>query len=207
VARVSGANGVTSERGVLEHVVVVGGTAENWASFGAAAWRERIDACRTTLGALGVRHVTIRPVSGSLAHDDRAALIAELLEATDGTELEGHGVVDHFGDEPMVLVSPDGEGRQRFAAAVAHLAETGTSPEAIDEPAVAGVLLAPGGVEPDLIVVLGPPNRLPVSLVWELAYAELVFLDVPWEVFDPTNLTLAVDEFRRRDRRFGGIDA
>ena len=39
-------------------------------------------------------------------------------------------------------------------------------------------LYGPADAEPDLILVLGPPNRLPPSLVWELAYGELVFLDV-----------------------------
>ena len=47
---------------------------------------------------------------------------------------------------------------------------------AVDEKAVAGVLYAPADVEPDLVLVLGPPTRLPPSLVWELAYGELVFV-------------------------------
>ena len=53
----------------------------------------------------------------------------------------------------------------------------------------------------------GPPNALPTSLVWELAYSEIVFLDIPWESVSSEHLQMAVDDFRRRNRRFGGIDA
>ena len=48
----------------------------------------------------------------------------------------------------------------------------------VDEKAVAGVLYEPADVEPDLVLVLGPPTRLPPSLVWELAYSELVFVPI-----------------------------
>ena len=51
------------------------------------------------------------------------------------------------------------------------------------------------------------PTRLPPSLVWELAYAELVFLDAPWSALDSEHLEMAVDDFRRRNRRFGGLDS
>ena len=48
----------------------------------------------------------------------------------------------------------------------------------VDEKAVAGALYEPADVEPDLVLILGPADRLPPSLVWELAYGELVFLPV-----------------------------
>ncbi|NDH48073.1 MAG: hypothetical protein EBX99_09590 [Acidimicrobiia bacterium] len=56
------------------------------------------------------------------------------------------------------------------------------------------------------MVVLGAPNRLPPSLVWELAYSELVFIPVHWSDLDATILSEAFDVFFGRERRFGGVD-
>jgi len=67
-------------------------------------------------------------------------------------------------------------------------------------------LLAPASTEPDLVVVLGPSDRLPSSLVWELAYSELVYLDVAWADLAPDHLVAAIDAYRHRHRRFGGLD-
>jgi hypothetical protein len=47
--------------------------------------------------------------------------------------------------------------------------------------------------------------RLSDFLLWECAYAELVFLKLMWPDFKPSDLEAAVSEFRRRERRFGGI--
>ena len=62
-------------------------------------------------------------------------------------------------------------------------------------------------VEPDLVVVFGPPDQLPTSLIWELGYSELVFLDLKWDDLSASHLELAVDDFDRRHRRFGGLDS
>jgi undecaprenyl diphosphate synthase len=43
--------------------------------------------------------------------------------------------------------------------------------------------------------------------VWELAYSELVFLDVAWTDVNAEHVEMAIDDFLRRDRRFGGIDS
>jgi undecaprenyl diphosphate synthase len=48
---------------------------------------------------------------------------------------------------------------------------------------------------------------MPASLVWELAYAELVFFDADWRALDAEHLEMAIDDFTRRDRRFGGVDS
>jgi undecaprenyl diphosphate synthase len=76
-----------------------------------------------------------------------------------------------------------------------------------DEANLTGQLMAPCPHEPDLVVVLGPPDTLPTSLVWELAYSELVFLDLGWTELDAGHLEMAVEDYRRRQRRFGGLDS
>ena len=54
--------------------------------------------------------------------------------------------------------------------------------------------------------MLGPSTQLPPSLVWELAYAELVFIPVPWDLLGPDHLVAAIADFSGRNRRFGGLD-
>ena len=57
----------------------------------------------------------------------------------------------------------------------------------------------------DLLIRTGGERRLSDFLLWESAYAELVFSCVLWPDFGPSELAAAVHEFRTRDRRFGGV--
>jgi undecaprenyl diphosphate synthase len=57
----------------------------------------------------------------------------------------------------------------------------------------------------DLLIRTGGERRLSDFLLWECAYAELVFSRTMWPDFDPEALAAAVREFRGRERRFGGI--
>jgi len=57
----------------------------------------------------------------------------------------------------------------------------------------------------DLLVRTGGERRLSDFLLWESAYAELIFSDVAWPAFTVQDLASAVTEFRSRDRRYGGV--
>ena len=59
----------------------------------------------------------------------------------------------------------------------------------------------------DLLVRTGGERRLSDFLLWESAYAELVFMDAMWPDFTAADLQAALTEFRARDRRFGGLAA
>ena len=59
----------------------------------------------------------------------------------------------------------------------------------------------------DLLIRTGGEQRLSDFLLWECAYAELVFLDTLWPDFDGEALAAAVTEYGRRERRFGGLAA
>ncbi len=72
--------------------------------------------------------------------------------------------------------------------------------------AIAMVNHCPGGVpDVDLLVRTGGEQRLSDFLLWECAYAELVFSRRMWPDFAEADFDQAVDEFRSRDRRFGGL--
>lgn len=57
----------------------------------------------------------------------------------------------------------------------------------------------------DLLIRTSGERRLSNFMLWQAAYAELVFLDDLWPDFGHTQLARAIDEFRGRDRRFGGV--
>ncbi|HET9159096.1 MAG TPA: polyprenyl diphosphate synthase, partial [Caulobacteraceae bacterium] len=66
--------------------------------------------------------------------------------------------------------------------------------------------LATRGETPDLIVRTSGEQRISNFLLWEAAYAELVFQDVLWPDYGPEYLRAAVEEFYTRERRYGGAD-
>ena len=59
--------------------------------------------------------------------------------------------------------------------------------------------------EVDLLIRTGGERRLSDFLLWECAYAELLFTDRMWPDFNDADLDAAVDEFKHRERRFGGV--
>ena len=61
--------------------------------------------------------------------------------------------------------------------------------------------------EADLLIRTGGERRLSDFLLYECAYAELDFLDQAWPDFRPADLAASLERFRRRDRRYGGIDS
>ena len=87
------------------------------------------------------------------------------------------------------------------------MAEGRARPEDLTE-AVFAQHLSTGPVpSPDLIVRPSGEQRLSNFLLWEAAYAELVFQDVLWPDYGADHLKAAIAEFRTRDRRYGGAVA
>ena len=79
-------------------------------------------------------------------------------------------------------------------------------PAQIDEALFEQHLSSFEGGAPDLIVRTSGERRLSNFLLWETAYAELVFQDVLWPDYGRQHLAAAIEEFRGRERRFGGAE-
>ncbi len=77
----------------------------------------------------------------------------------------------------------------------------------LDEATFGSFLSTSAAPAPDLIVRTSGEHRISNFLLWECAYAELVFQDVLWPDYGPEHLAAAVAEYRSRDRRYGGIAA
>jgi undecaprenyl diphosphate synthase len=77
----------------------------------------------------------------------------------------------------------------------------------VDTDNFARFLDAPDLPEPDLIIRTSGEQRLSNFLLWQAAYSELVFVPTYWPDFDRASLEAAILEYRRRERRFGGLVA
>jgi undecaprenyl diphosphate synthase len=90
--------------------------------------------------------------------------------------------------------------------AIATAAAAGRlNPNKINDRVVARHLYAPDMPDPDVLVRTSGEYRISNFLLWQLAYAELVFTDVLWPDFRRTDLFAAIREYQQRERRFGTI--
>ncbi|MDX2175055.1 MAG: isoprenyl transferase [Candidatus Sumerlaeia bacterium] len=100
-------------------------------------------------------------------------------------------------------------GRQELADAARRLAEDVAAgrlaPAEVDEAALASRLYLPDLPDPDLLVRTSGELRISNFLLWQLAYTELVILDVLWPDFRRVHFLGALVEYQKRDRRFGGV--
>jgi len=127
-------------------------------------------------------------------------------------ELEAAEELTRDNDRLTLTMCVNYGGRAELADAVraiAHEAAAGRlDPERIDERTIARHLYQPELPEVDLFLRSGGEMRTSNFLLWQAAYAELIFDDVLWPDVDRRVLWRAVDTFARRDRRYGGaVDA
>ncbi len=181
-----GTAALPDEQQMLCHVMVVGGTVAEWGELSEQRWQERIDTLGEVAATVGISWLTLRPF--------------ERGEGADASRPIHHDVIER--GQCSVIVDPIPDGRERLAVTLRKLAEANQ----LTESAVASALLAPAASEPDLVLVLGDGTRLPSSLVWELSYSELVYVPITWSELQPAHLVAAIDAYRQRHRRFGGID-
>jgi undecaprenyl diphosphate synthase len=77
----------------------------------------------------------------------------------------------------------------------------------IDEAAIARNLYSPALPDPDLLIRTSGEMRISNFLLWEIAYAELFVTETLWPDFNRTELLLALLDYQKRERRFGGLSA
>ncbi len=95
-------------------------------------------------------------------------------------------------------------GRAEIVDATRALVAARVEPETVDEAHFAEHLYTAGQSDVDLLIRTGGDRRTSNFLLWQAAYAELVFLDRYWPDFTVDDFDAALAEYDRRDRRFGG---
>ena len=97
--------------------------------------------------------------------------------------------------------------RAEIVDAVRSLVASGVSADEVTEKRLRDHLYAPDMPDPEMMIRTSGEYRLSNFLLWELAYSELIFMDVLWPDFRREHLFDAVREYQGRSRRFGGVAA
>ena len=96
--------------------------------------------------------------------------------------------------------------RAELTEAVRRIVASGMRPDEVTEQAIRSNLTTADMPDPDVVIRTSGEHRLSNFLLWQVAYSEMVFLDVLWPDFSRAHLFEAVAEYQRRERRFGGLD-
>jgi undecaprenyl diphosphate synthase len=106
-------------------------------------------------------------------------------------------------DRLQLWIAFDYGGRAELVEATRALLRDGTTSDDVSEADIAAHLYAPELPDPDLVIRTSGEQRLSNFLLWQSAYAELVFDETYWPDFGEDRLRAAVEEFASRGRRFG----
>ncbi|MCL0091649.1 polyprenyl diphosphate synthase [Dehalococcoidales bacterium] len=96
-------------------------------------------------------------------------------------------------------------GRAEILEAVRRLVAEGISPQNIDEKLFNSYLYTAGLPDVDLLIRTGDELRLSNFLIWQTAYSEYYFTEVPWPEFGKKDIDQALLSYSQRQRRFGGL--
>tara|TARA_Y100001936_G_C16078067_1_gene675485 strand:+ start:245 stop:991 length:747 start_codon:yes stop_codon:yes gene_type:complete len=183
----------------VEYLTLYGFSIENWkrpaAEISSLMGLLRLY-LRQEIKELDERRVRMRFIGHrSLLADDIVALIEEAEEQTkENTTLN-------------LVVALSYGARQEITAAAQNIAQRILDKEmdvdAIDENVFSEFLETGGMPDPDLVIRTSGEQRISNFLLWQSAYAELVFTDTLWPDFSREDLRQAVLEFHRRERRYG----
>jgi undecaprenyl diphosphate synthase len=185
----------------LSHLTVFSFSTENWrrpvaevnALFGLLKAYVKRDLSR--LHEEGVRVRVLGTRKG--LPQDVSDLVKRAEETTETNDKFTLCIAFNYGGREEIL---------RAAQAMTAAAIKGEiSADDISEDAFASYLDTAGLPDPDLVIRTSGESRLSNFLIWQAAYAELVFMDVLWPDFNGDHLSEAISTFRQRERRFGGV--
>jgi hypothetical protein len=189
---------------VPRHVAWVGDGPAPAAGAGDAALLALVDGAL----ALGVEWLTLQEPSLGRVLVERAGDLAARGVLLDGTPRApaalGGAPPSAAGPSLTVVIAPGRSGRAELVQALRVLAQRSSDPGEVSEAAIAVALGVP---DVDLLVLTGADLRIPDLHVWQVAYSEIVVLDEPWFEAGRAQFDAAVTEYRRRDRRYGGLVA
>jgi len=94
-------------------------------------------------------------------------------------------------------------GRDEIVQAIKSIVKDDVKPEAVNEQVIADHLYTAGMPDPDLVIRTSGEQRISNFLIWQAAYAEWVFPQTLWPDFGREELLAAIQEFGKRERRYG----
>jgi undecaprenyl diphosphate synthase len=196
--------GVDALRRIVEASVQRGIRVLTVFAFSSENWSRPVDEVASLMDLLALalsREVPRLSETGVRLHfpGDRSRLSPRLAQGLASAEQATQG-----NDRLVLNVCFNYGGRWDMAQAAQRLADRG---EAITEESLSAAMALSHVPDPDLIIRTGGEQRISNFLLWQAAYAELVFSDCLWPEFDAEQLDLALAEYARRERRFGQTSA
>lgn len=203
--------GVEAARRAVEAARDLGLTHLTLYSFSTENWRRPAGEIRDLMGLLrkfigedlptlkkeGVR-VRIIGDRSSLDLDLRLLVSRAEAETAGNSDFHLHIAFNYGGRDEII----------RAARALAHEVKSGAlAPDAVDEAVFENLLDTVGAPDPDLVIRTSGERRISNFLLWQAAYAEYVFIDALWPDFNGETFAAAIEEFKSRERRFGGVDS
>ncbi len=156
--------------------------------------------CRADIEKLHRHNVRVRFIGARAGLD---ADIAELIESAESLTANNTALnlafAFNYGSREEIAESARALARDVAAGRL--------DPEKITPGMIGSAMQSAGIPDADLVIRSGGERRLSNFLLWQAAYAELVFTDKLWPDFGAADLKAALDEFARRERRFGGVPA
>ncbi|MDT7950437.1 MAG: polyprenyl diphosphate synthase [Acetobacteraceae bacterium] len=152
---------------------------------------------RQELAEMSREGVRLRVLGNPQRFDgDLQSELAQAEQSTRGNSRLNLNIALSYGSRDEIVAA---------AKAIAAAAAAGSlKPGELDEARFANFLFTAEMPDPDMVIRTSGEHRLSNFLLWQSAYAELVFLDVLWPDFCRADFEFALAEFARRERRFGG---
>ena len=133
--------------------------------------------------------------------EELPALVRRELNKTQAATREGSAL--------MLTLALNYGGRREIVDACRALAQKAVAgeiePDEIDEEQIGSHLYTAGLPDPDLLIRTGGEMRVSNFLLWQISYAEICVTDVLWPDFGKEAFQEALQEYARRERRFGGV--
>ena len=181
----------------IKYLTVYAFSTENWKRS-----KDEVDALMTLLRnymktcvkTAKKNHMRVRVIGdkSGLAEDIQAS-IAKLEEESKDQDGLNFTIAINYGS------------RDEICRAVKKIVAEGIAPEDITEQVISDHLDTAGIPDPDLLIRTSGELRLSNYLMWQLAYTEFYFTDVPWPDFNKAELEKAIEKYNGRDRRYGGV--
>jgi undecaprenyl diphosphate synthase len=197
------AAGVEAIRGLLQNAVRRGVPMLTLYAFSRENWARSDDEVAGLFDLLG--RAIASETDELAAQGVRVRLLGRLDELPDETRTTIEDALQRTatGTRLNLNIAWNYAGRTELVDAVRRLLTEGIAPDQVDERAISDALYTGGLADPDLVIRTGGEQRISNFLIWQSAYAELVFTDCLWPDFGAEELDRALLEFARRTRRFG----
>ncbi|WP_109806899.1 isoprenyl transferase [Sphingosinithalassobacter portus] len=201
--------GVEAVRRVARAARELGIEALTLYAFSSENWRRPETEVRDLMGLL--RHFLASELDELISEGVILRVIGDYTKmAPDLVRMIDDAVARTAGNPGPVLVIALNYGSQAEIVAAARtlardVADGTLAPDAIDEARFAGALATRDLPPLDLMIRTSGEQRLSNFLLWQAAYAELVFVDTLWPDFDGKCLAAALEQYGMRERRFGGL--